>query len=573
VSRFKYSQWLIVICLLHLSCANQIPPGGGPYDEEGPNVIYVYPEPYSLNVSTDRIEIEFDEYVDKRSASEAIFISPHIPDMEFDWSGSSVEITFPSELRSNTTYVVSIGTDVTDLEPSRKNRMSSSFSFPFSTGSAIDRGLLAGKVFPIKPGDELGGVMVYAYELPTGRADTLNVMMTEPTYVTQAAKDGSFVLPHVRLSSYLVMSLRDAGRNILYNKEEDEFGVPPKLARLSRLDTAQTAILLQLAVEDTTRPRLVGISPIDRNHLRLEFSEAIDTSLERYPIVTLQDTLTEEEKTVYAITPVLPSLKEAIAATDFLDPKVTYQLQVGNIYDPSGNGGRSNTSSGIFEASEKVDTLRPSLRSVSIRDSSTKISVSEEVLLTFSEPVRTDEWTRERVTFQDATQKKPYPYETRWVTESILGIRPVGELESASWYTLSVLVYGLKDWKLDAFRDSLSTVHFQTEDVYDTGAIEGVIDDRTGIDSTGSIIVIARSTSDATLIPRRTVAGAAGDLSLTRLSPGQYTLYAFKDRNNNGRYDAGLPFPYALSEWRSEWTDTLKVRSRWPLDGVRIRIP
>src|SRR3990172_5117134 len=86
--------WLSLPVLPFFSCAHQVPPSGGPMDTEGPVVVYSYPAQFSLFVTTDRIEIGFDEYVDKRSVEESIFISPPIDDVEFEWAGKSVEIVF-----------------------------------------------------------------------------------------------------------------------------------------------------------------------------------------------------------------------------------------------------------------------------------------------------------------------------------------------------------------------------------------------------------------------------------------------------------------------------------------------
>jgi len=37
-------------------------------------------------------------------------------------------------------------------------------------------------------------------------------------------------------------------------------------------------------------------------------------------------------------------------------------------------------------------------------------------------------------------------------------------------------------------------------------------------------------------------------------------------------YDSGKPFPFAFSERISHLSDTLKVRARWPLEGVIIQL-
>ncbi len=565
---------LLLLCLSFagLSCANQIPPSGGPQDVTGPTVVFTSPAPFSLNVSTDLIEIEFDEYVDKRSAMESVFISPPIDDLEYDWWGTTLEISFPGPLRENTTYVVSVGTDVTDLEPARKNRMERAFTFPFSTGPSIDEGLIAGTVLPVKVTDELRGVMVYAYYLTGGRLDTLDVRHARPSYITQAGRDGSFAFPHIRFGTYFVLSIRDAARNTVYDIEEDEYGVYARPLVISKIDTAVTSLVLQLAREDTTAPRLTEVKALDLNHIQAQFSEPIDTTRARRPRATITDTTTGVTRSVYTVTPVLPEAQRVELTTDFMDPAAAYRVSISGVFDRSGNQGRTGTLSMVLQPNVPADTIPPMLRSVSVRDSTTSVSVSEEILFTFTEPIAPEGWSPDRVVLRRTSDGTHHAVTARWVTEAILGVRPVGELASYAWYTLTVRLHGLLDWRLEAVRDSLSSVRFRTEDVYDTGSIEGTVTDQSLRDTTGELFVVARDVraKNARAITVRCSSG--GSFVVQRLKPGEYTVHAFRDRNGNSSFDPGTPYPFRPAERRSMISDTLKVRSRWPLEGVKLRI-
>ena len=59
-----------------LRCANQLPPSGGDVDKIPPRIIEVYPPDGTINYSENFFELDFSEYVDKRSVRDAIFISP-----------------------------------------------------------------------------------------------------------------------------------------------------------------------------------------------------------------------------------------------------------------------------------------------------------------------------------------------------------------------------------------------------------------------------------------------------------------------------------------------------------------
>ena len=124
-----------------------------------PAIIRTVPDTNATHVSTSAIELEFSEYVDRRSVEESIFISPYLGKLEFDWGTTDVTVRFPDTLRRNTTYVVSIGTDVIDIRA--RNRMAQGFTLAFTTGDSLDQGSIRGRVFDEHP----DGVMMFAYNL------------------------------------------------------------------------------------------------------------------------------------------------------------------------------------------------------------------------------------------------------------------------------------------------------------------------------------------------------------------------------------------------------------------------
>ena len=156
----KITLIFLLLSFILISCANQLPPTGGEVDKIPPEIIEVYPSDGTINFEEDYFEIEFSEYVDKRSVRDAIFISPFIEgSLEFSWTGKTLEVVFPEELKMDVTYTITIGTDVVDLN--NKNRMAESFTFSFSTGDKIDKKIISGRVY----GKEKEGIFIYAYKI------------------------------------------------------------------------------------------------------------------------------------------------------------------------------------------------------------------------------------------------------------------------------------------------------------------------------------------------------------------------------------------------------------------------
>ncbi|MCK7524500.1 MAG: Ig-like domain-containing protein [Ignavibacteriales bacterium] len=253
-----------------ISCANQLPPGGGEVDTIPPEIIFSYPENGTTNFKDDYIEFEFSEYVDKRSFKDAIFISPAIDEqLEISWSGTSVEIGFPNGLKDSLTYVVTIGTDVVDVN--NKNRMANSYSFSFATGDKIDKRSIDGKVY----GKDAEGTLIFAYKYSD---DTTKYLSKKPDYLSQIGKDGTYKLNGLAESVYRVFAVKDEFRDLLYQADQDLIGIPSKEISLTDTDSSYSGLNFFLMKVDTVKPRLLGTVMTDQNHLVITLSEECDSA-------------------------------------------------------------------------------------------------------------------------------------------------------------------------------------------------------------------------------------------------------------------------------------------------------
>jgi hypothetical protein len=147
---------------------------------------------------------------------------------------------------------------------------------------------------------------------------------------------------------------------------------------------------------------------------------------------------------------------------------------------------------------------------------------------------------------------------------------PVSPLEFGEWYALNVVLDSLKDLSGNGYRDSSWVRRFQTVEEKTLGSIAGVVHE--DVPSNGQIVVTTSEISNKNIKPRQTLAGPAGAFRFDYLPEGRYTLSAFRDADSNGVYTFGKPYPYQLAEKCSPSSDTLKVRARWPLEGVVVKI-
>ncbi len=209
----------IIFSLLLFGCANQLPPTGGEDDTTPPMVKKIVPAPNSLNYSERTVSIEFDKYIDRRSFREALFISPKPSgELNYNWSGTKVEIEFPKNLLKNTTYTFVIGKGMKDI---RNNYLKAPIQFAFSTGAVIDNGKIRGKVFTQKSLN----VIIFAYINKDISDSLMNPHNKFPDFFTQVNENNQFYFNHLPPGKFRLFAIKDNNKNLLYDIGEDEVTV------------------------------------------------------------------------------------------------------------------------------------------------------------------------------------------------------------------------------------------------------------------------------------------------------------------------------------------------------------
>jgi hypothetical protein len=565
---FLSSIFFISVVML-LGCANQQPPEGGPVDMTAPVIISIYPDSNKLNFNDNKLRLEFDRYVEERTLEESIFISPYVGTLEFDWSGTEVEITFSEKLRRNTTYVVNIGTDVRDRFRGQTH-MAKAYTLAFSTGPDIDRGGIEGLVFPMKRSDAAAGVMIFAYQLDALNPDTLNPVTAKPDFITQTGKSGDFFLHHIPFGSYRVFAIRDEYRNLVYDREVDEYGVPSSIIHISQSDTLEAGVLMQLAKEDTSGPRLVKASAPDRNHVVAEFSEGLHPSSITLASFIVADTVNRRPLELIAVYPNPLTPKSIIAITQKQDSSKTYFFHAQSVTDSVGNQINPLANSLTFQGSQKAVIYALRLVGVSIKDSTQNIDLQPVLTLTFSDALAKTT-SLDFVTILD-NNKQQVAVEKKRLSDVLISIKPEQELLNKTWYSLRAELRQVHDWRDSTCKDSTKVWRFETLDIEDMSSVEGTVDDLNTTDTVGRLYVTAFEIGKRDPNYYIEPTDATGKFVFPIVMEGHYVFQAFRDRNKNGMYDSGKPFPFIFSERLSPLSDTLKVRARWPLEGMKIQM-
>jgi hypothetical protein len=559
---------LFVLGVLLISCAGQRSPDGGPVDYEPPVIVSTTPPNYTTRFNGSSMKIEFSKYVDHRTVEGAIFISPSLGTLEYDWSGRELEMRFFEKLRRNTTYVVTIGTDAADLN--NHNKMVQAYTLAFSTGEDIDHGAIVGKIFPRRDADSPLGVMVFAYRLQDEHPDTLNPMTTKPDYVTQSGKNGEFALQHLSFGIYRVLAVRDEYKNLLYDPEVDEYAMAPSDIALVPADTLRSDLWLKLAREDTTAPRLTKLSPTNHRHVLAEFSSAVDTGSLRSILFRIADTANQSTLKVHSVYAVFPKLSSVMVVTDTQTLKAVYRLAADSLRGANGLRVNPTANSLVFNASETSDTLPLRVLSISLPDTSKEVELHPEISLQFSDAVEKAS-AEKAITLTDSS-RNPIAITLRWLSDASVELTPTAKLASKRWYVGRVGMRSITDLFGRKGRDSLKVFRFQTIDEELFSSIEGTVRDFDSTDRTGDLIIVARNLAKRASKEYQIRLGQDGPFALRNILEGRYVLLCYRDRNGNNKYDSGLAYPFQSSERFVQYPDTLKARARWPLEGVELKL-
>ncbi len=550
----------ISICfsLVWWNCAGQVPPDGGPRDLEPPGIIGVYPEPNSTNVDTDVIRFQFSKFVDQRSFQQALFISPIIDDMEINWRRRTVVLQIHEPLRDNTTYSITIGTDLRDTREG--TRLGEAFTLAFSTGDEIDRGQIAGSVYY----DDPVGVLIFAYLLQDSiMADTLNPAEQKPDYITQSGTGGNFRLPYLRLGTYRIVALRDEFQNRLYDRDVDPYGVYVKDITLTDEEPIVENVTIRMYKPDFTKPFLSRVSALHNTKISVRFSKPIDPFSLKLESFKIKHKQTEEPLEIHSYSIRKENPSEVYLFTE-LQKEGEYILTVDStIADLYGNALRSDDLDEIYDGKKEGPDKPVTIEYIRPQPDQRNVHPGEEVTLQFSYPVKSE--PTERAIWVVDTNEVALTGDFFWDDETAVKFKPARLMESMMPYTVVVELDSLPAKNGLVYEDSLYTSRFTVMDRDMLGGIEGEL--ITNQDTPFTIKfdkVGRRDNGQRYSVTQR----GGGTFTMRHIPEGQYTLWVFSDPEETGTYNYGEVFPFRGSAPFVTYPDTVRVRARWIVDGI-----
>ena len=198
-------------------CANTTtPPSGGPKDTIPPVLTKVTPFPGTVNVGVHKTKLvfTFNEYVKIKDAT-GIYLSPPLEKRpKAVIKGKSVEVSFESDLDSNTTYTLDLTGAIAD---NNEGNLFQGFTLVFSTGAQIDSMCLTGLVQDCNTLKPLKGITVMLYK---DQADSA-LFLKRPVAAAKTDEWGFFSLRNIQDTIYRVYAIKDENNNNLYDPETE----------------------------------------------------------------------------------------------------------------------------------------------------------------------------------------------------------------------------------------------------------------------------------------------------------------------------------------------------------------
>lgn len=243
---FMHSSIFRMLCFLSafgpglfFSCANQgVGPGGGPRDSIPPVVLRSIPEPGQINVSSNQIEVVFNEYVVPDKLAEKLVVSPPLAQRPtIRTKGKGIQVKINEDLIPDRTYSVDFKDGIKDYNEGNKLE---SFRMIFSTGEKLDTLRIKGRLLNAQTLSpvENGAVTLYTID-----NDTI-FRTLRPDFVARTDKQGRFMFDNLPKTSYRMYGLVDGDNNLMYTQPTEAIAFVDSMLEVDAEYLAKTDTLI-----------------------------------------------------------------------------------------------------------------------------------------------------------------------------------------------------------------------------------------------------------------------------------------------------------------------------------------
>lgn len=205
---------LFVTVGFFIGCANMgAGPTGGARDFTPPTYESATPAQNAKNVSTKRVEILFNEYLQINDANNLLTVSPpQKPVASSKVVGKKLIVELKDSLKPNTTYTLDFNGCIGDYT---ENNLIENYCHTFSTGDNIDSLVIAGYLVDAKTLTPVENVLVGIY---SDYKDS-SFFSTPFDRIARTDKNGRFSIKGCAAKAYKIFALEDMNGNYFFDQK------------------------------------------------------------------------------------------------------------------------------------------------------------------------------------------------------------------------------------------------------------------------------------------------------------------------------------------------------------------
>lgn len=517
---------VIALILLTSNCARKGRPNGGLKDSIAPLMVTANPPYKSLHFSSKKIKISFDEYITLKNINQQLIISPplkHLPTITPQGSPSKeITIKLTDTLQSNTTYTFNFGNSIQDNNEGNKL---GKFKYVISTGSYIDSLKTKGVVQDAYQQKFDKNIKILLYKIDSTFTDSI-IYRQKPNYVTSTLDSTLFDFSNIEKGNYLLMALKDASNNYLFNPKEDKIGIYNRIISLPTDSVINDPIYLFKEI-----PPFKMVSPKEVNKGKIVFGFEGN----------------KDDLKLQLLTPTTNTFKSIIKFEPGKDSLNYWHSSIKN-------------DSLVFKVQNKTftDTLTVFLRkknidSLKINSNITRsLSLKDTLTLTTNNPIT--EINASKITFFDKdTLEVPY---TTIQEKSTNQIKFLFDKKFNNKYRLTLLPEAFTD--IFKTKNDTLNYNFSTNAPDDYGSITLNL-----VKKENSQIIVELLSAQTKKLIERIVVSNENTVHFNLLAPRKYLIRAIIDTNNNSKWDTGNYLKKMTPEKVIYHTTIFNIRANW----------
>ena len=535
--KIRNSSFLLLISItLISSCAKTGRPDGGPKDELAPLFVTSEPPYETINFSSKEVTLDFNEFVKLKNLNKQLVVSPPLKNPLLispqGTASKTLNIEILDTLAINTTYIFNFGNAIED---NNESNVLEGFKYVFSTGTYIDSLEFSGTIANAFSNKKPKKTNIVLYRIDSTFTDSI-IYNKKPNYVTTALDTTGFNFTNLKKGKYLLLALKQSSNDYIFNPTVDEIGFYKDTIQLPKDSSIIKPIRLFKELQPYQFKRAkeaykgkitfgyVGVAKDLKVELLSKVSDSF-RSISRFEID--KDTLN------YWHTPINVDSLNFIVSNAIFSDTVTVKFR-----------------------KKKIDslTLSPSTTGV--------LHLRDTFFIKSNTPIIKIDTSKVWLTAADTISVKYEHYVSK--KENKIGF--IFDKKQKEKYNLKAFPGGFSD--LYAVKNDTLSFNFRTRDLEDYGRITM---DIINSGSENLIVELLTGKENDQVVERRYIT-TSETLVFDLLEPKSYTVRAIIDANKNNKWDTGSYLLKILPENILYYSEELKVRANYFLEGNTFTI-